>query len=136
MKIDINGSMAYQDANMPWTGTGPDGVRRRISTVAYSFQGELIGRFTRSTPQCTDQAVWIGFTVIKPGTAGVIHPDSGALYGNNLTPSAAVQTLYRVTGKLNDYTYTFRHQGLQDMCLLQMVRQECIHQVISLKRVA
>lgn len=111
IEIEINGSMSYTDANMPWTGTGSDGVRRKISTVAYSFDGEMTGKFTRPMPNCNFQAVWVGWTVVQPGVVGVIHPTSGALYGNNYTPSAAVQTLYRVTGVLSDYEYQFRHQG-------------------------
>ena len=109
--IDINGSMQYTDANMPWSGVGTDGVRRRITTVAYSFEGQMTGKFTSSLPNCNNQAVWIGWTVVQPGVSGLIYPESGALYGNNMTPSAAVQSLYRVTGNLFDYEYEFRQQG-------------------------
>lgn len=111
IQIEINGSMSYQDANMPWSGIGPDGVRRRISTVGYSFSGELVGKFTPPTESCNGRHVWIGWTVVKPGLGTVIYPDSGALYGNNLQPSAAVQSLYNVDGRASDYEYAFRQQG-------------------------
>ena len=111
VEMQINGTMSYQDANMPWSGTGPDGIKRKISTVAYSFDGELIGSYRSNIGSCSNRHVWVGWTVVKPGLGAVIHPDSGALYGNGLTPSAAVQSLYNVDGEASNYTYPFRQQG-------------------------
>lgn len=111
VSFDVQGQMNYNDANMPWSGVGPDGVRRKISTVAYSFEGNLTGKIAPPTTYCQKQHVWIGWTTLKRETGGVISPDSGTLYGNNLAPSAAVQTQYEVNGLPSDYEYIFRHQG-------------------------